>query len=375
MQNKATGISLRGIAVRILLAGLLAVLLLTALLIICLFVRSPGKIKPFTDEHGDVPPDSIAEKIYVEIGGIKQGMIIRGKDISNPVLLYMHGGPAMPNYFLTEIYPTALDEYFTVCWWEQRGSGLSYHPDMDIKSITVEQLLDDTAQVTNYLRERFGQYKIYLLGSSWGSYLGIQAAARTPELYHAYMGLSQVSRIGDSEELAYQYMLEQYLAQGNTRRAEQLKKAYADRDHVDNGFRDTAMHELGIGTMRKMNSVITGIFWPNLMSPVYTLGEKVNLWRAKFSDWSHLLSAARSNEAADIVRQLEIPVYFFGGRYDYTVSYPEGKAYLNELEASVKGFYTFCESAHQPIFEEPDRFMEIILTDVLNGTTTLADTD
>lgn len=82
-----------------------------------------------------------------------------------------------------------------------------------------------------------------------------------------------------------------------------------------------------------------------------------------------------SNEAADLIRQLEIPVYFFGGIYNYTINYTEGKAYLKELEASVKGFYTFNKSAHQLIFEEPDRFMEIIKTDVLNGTTTLADTD
>ena len=91
-----------------------------------LMAMSPGKPPPFLDESGKFLEGSISEKIYIDINGVKQGMFIKGKDASNPVLLYLHGG--MPDYFLTQKYPTGLEDYFTVVWWEQRGSGLSYQP-------------------------------------------------------------------------------------------------------------------------------------------------------------------------------------------------------------------------------------------------------
>ena len=98
----------------------------------------------------------------------------------NPVLLLVHGGPGMPDHFLTKRYPTGLEELFTVVWWEQRGIGLSYHGDIPAKTMTVNQFVSDTLALANYLRSRFGKEKIYLMGHSWGSFIGIQAAAQAP---------------------------------------------------------------------------------------------------------------------------------------------------------------------------------------------------
>jgi len=155
----------------------------------------PGKPKPFVDQNGRPLPGSISEKIYVNINGVEQGMFIKSKDTRNPVLLYLHGG--MPDYFLTEKYPTGLEDYFTVIWWEQRGSGTSYH--VGIPPLTIEQLISDTLAVTNYARNRFGKDKIYLMGHSGGTFVGIQAAARAPELYEAYIGVAQMSNQLKSE--------------------------------------------------------------------------------------------------------------------------------------------------------------------------------
>ncbi len=99
------------------------------LFVLLQFWSYPGKPVPFVDEKGVVLPNSISEKIFVEINGVKEGMIIRGKDLNNPVLLYVHGG--MPDTFLNQRYPTDLEEYFTVAWWDQRGAGLSYSPDLN----------------------------------------------------------------------------------------------------------------------------------------------------------------------------------------------------------------------------------------------------
>ncbi|MHB1456565.1 MAG: alpha/beta fold hydrolase, partial [Armatimonadota bacterium] len=91
---------------------------------------------------------SISEKIQVEINGVKQGMFIKSKNFANPVLLFLHGGPAMPEYTFARKYPTGLENYFTVCYWEQRGAGLSYSDDIPQDTLTAEQLINDTLEVT-----------------------------------------------------------------------------------------------------------------------------------------------------------------------------------------------------------------------------------
>jgi hypothetical protein len=139
---------------RMLLIILSTVLGLLLLLTLILLAYSPGKMEPFADNTGKPIPGSISEKIHVTINGMEQGMIIQSKDTTHPVLLYLHGG--LPDYFLTRKYPTGLEDYFSVVWWERRGSGLSYNADIPIEKITLEQLLSDTKEVTNYLRKRFG---------------------------------------------------------------------------------------------------------------------------------------------------------------------------------------------------------------------------
>jgi pimeloyl-ACP methyl ester carboxylesterase len=359
--------------VLVILSVLLACLLGLAGL---LLVLSPGKPKPFVDENGNPLPGSISEKTFITINGVKQGMFIMSKDATHPVLLYLHGGT--PDYFLSKRYPTGLEDYFTVVWWEQRGAGLSYDPSVPLGTITVEQRIADTLAVTNYLRQRFGQDKIYLMGHSGGTFIAIQAAARAPKLYHAYIGVAQMTNQLESEKLAYDYMLQQFKAQGNTAMVRELEAAPVTlmggtpEDYLK--LRDKAMHSLGIGTTHDMKSVITGIFLRSLATPDYTVREKINMWRAKLGSGVSIgWDEVTSTDLRTKVPELRLPVYFFSGIYDYTCSYTLAKDYLEKLKAPVKGFYTFEHSAHSPMFEEPEKTQKIIREDVLVGANRLAD--
>lgn len=362
--------------VRTMWIALLVVPAALLLLVGYLWLNSPGRPRPFLDADGRPLAGSIAEKVRVPINGVEQGMFIKGKDVTQPVLLYVHGG--LPSYFMTERYPTGLEEHFTVVWWDQRGAGLSYDPARTPETLTLEQVIDDTLAVTDYLRQRFDQDKIYLMGHSGGSFIGIQAAAIAPEKYHAYIGVAQMSDQRRSELLAYDYMLEQFRAQGNTRMVQRLEAApVTDTEGPTPAYltlRDGAMHTLGIGTTHDMRSVLSGIMWPSLTHPEYTLAEKINLWRGKMaSGVSALWQANITTDLAQTTPKLDIPVYFLHGIHDYTCSYPLAQAYFTQLEAPVKGFYSFAHSAHSPIFEEPDKTRQILVEDVLAGTNRLAD--
>jgi len=202
-------------------------------------------------------------------------------------LLYVHGGPGFPNYFLIEKFKPHLEDYFTVCYWEQRGGGLSYTPEVTMESMTLEQLTSDAIEVTNYLRERFGKDKIYILAHSGGTPIALSAVLKAPELYTAYIAMAQITNQAESEKIAYDYLLRQFIEKDDPRSIEKLKKfnvLASDSDILtfyNSGFRDNAMHKLGIGTMRNMNSIFWDIFIPVWKCRAYTLKEKINIWKSK----------------------------------------------------------------------------------------------
>ena len=338
---------------------------------------SPGEPAGLVDEGGRPIEGSVSGRVFVEINGVRQGMIIQSADISHPVLLFLHGGPGMPEFFLNTTHPTGLEQHFTMVWWEQRGAGLSYSPDIPPQSMTTAQLIADTIAVTHYLRQRFGKDKIYLLGHSWGSFLGIKAAAAAPELYHAYIGMGQVSYQLRSEVAAHRYMLGQYQARGDAAMVRKLNAAPASMtDGLSTAYlrlRDAAMHGLGVGTTRDMRSVITGVFIPVWRCRAYTLGEKVNIWRGMAYSRDFLWNDFIATDLATQIHELDLPVYFFTGLYDFTANHHLAKVFFDQIKAPVKGFYTFPESAHSPLFEEPQLARDILLQDVLRQANHLVD--
>jgi pimeloyl-ACP methyl ester carboxylesterase len=362
---------------RIVLTAIIATIGIAILgLVVALLVLSPGRPAAVVDGNGEPVPGSISEKIFVDINGVEQGMFIVGRDPGNPVLLFVHGG--LPEYFLDERYPTGLEELFTVAWWEQRGSGLSHRDDISKESITSEQLISDTIAATNYLRQRFGQERIYLMAHSGGTFFAIQAAARHPALYAAYIGVAQYANQIQSEKLAYDYMLDEYRKARNARMVEALEAAPVTlKGGAPSGYlavRDAAMHGLGIGTTHDMRSVASGIFFPSLTFRGYTIPEKIRLWRAKIRNGVHVVwSRSLFVDMSELVPSLEIPAYFLEGVFDYTCSYDLAKDYFRRLEAPVKGFYSFTSSAHSPHFEEPERVRRIMREDVLSEANSLAD--
>jgi len=139
-------------------------------------------------------------------------------------------------------------------------------------------------------------------------------------------------------------------------------------------LRDTAMHDLGVGTTHDMRSVITGIFFPSLRYTVYTQMERINIWRGKtFAEKTPITFDSRHFNAFESIPEINIPIYFFAGIYDYTVCYSLQMEYYEQIQAPQKAFYTFSDSAHSPLFEEPEKAKEILLQDVLTGQTMLAD--
>lgn len=318
----------------------------------------------------------LIEKLFVEINGRQQGMFLQTENMENPVLLFLHGGAGSPEIAFTSKYPTGLEKLFTVCWWEQRGSGISYNRKIAPREMTIEQMIADTVEVTRYLCRRFGKKKIYVMGHSWGSLLGVLTVQQHPELYCAYMGIGQLAQQDRSERLAYTYMLEQFRIANNQKMIRKLEKFSLDKGGaVTIGYlpaRSAGMMKLGIGVMHKMTSMwsCVGIV---LGYKGYTPLEKLKFPLGSSFSLKYLWDTVLQIDLIKQVPALKVPVYIFQGKYDYQVSYAVAKDYAAALSAPLKGFYTFENSAHSPCFEEPERMCHIIRNDVLQNQVLLSD--
>ena len=157
------------------------------LLLAVWFFISSGKIRTYTEEN------SISEKFVMDVNGAPNGLFINGVDQENPVLLLVSSGPGTDDYVFTEKYKDMrLEEDFTVVYWDYRWMGIAYGGNVDKDSITLANLLEDAKSVTDYLKERFGKEKIYIMGFSGGSHIALRAVEQHPEDYYAYISASRI---------------------------------------------------------------------------------------------------------------------------------------------------------------------------------------
>jgi len=298
-------------------------------------------------------------KTTIDVDGFPIGLTIFSENPENPVLLVCGGGPGIPQYLVEYLYPSVLSKNFTVCYFDYRGTGLSYSDDICIDDMTTARYLEDVDAVTDYLRERFSQDKIYILGHSFGTYIALNTVKLHPEKYLAYFAMSQNANQKESEYRAYDYMCNAYKENWDAKMLASLEK-YPIREseeiyntYFSSGVRDKAMHELGVGTARDMKSVITGLFFPSLRCKAYTVKERINLWKGKAASNNFpVTKESISFNAFESISSIEIPIYFFAGEYDYTCCESLQREYYEFIEAPVKEYILFENTAHSPIYED-----------------------
>lgn len=184
--------------------------------------------KPYTpafrDLKGEVVSGSIAVVEEITLGGLEQHIVIRGKDVTKPVLLFLHGGPGGAHSpFIKYLHTREMEENFIVVEWDQRGAGKSYSKTLTEEDMKVEHFITDTIELTNHLRARFEQDKIFMLGHSWGSALGFMTIARTPELYHAYIGAGEAAHWNKRQQISYDWAYEKAKADNNDKAVTELE--------------------------------------------------------------------------------------------------------------------------------------------------------
>ena len=351
--------------VRIIVLSIIGVLLIGVIIVA---VNSSGRLEPLKDSEGNEIAGSLVEKNWVEIGGIRQGYFIRAEDPNNPVILFLHGGPggpALPFQINREV-SERLEKYFTVVYWEQRGAGISFSASIDHPAtMTLDQLVEDTRQMTEYLQRRFGQERIFLMGLSWGSYLGIKTIERYPENYLAYIGIGQVTNQIESDRLAYDFMLQHAMEINDRRATKDLQRFDRDAPEFPSlsyivSVRTPLMNKYGIGMARNENLNDFRLGLEVLFFEGYTFIEKINYFRGLSFSNLHLWDNSKKGNLFESSISFEIPVFIIHGKWDYMVSYTLAREWFDKIDAPEKAFFSFENSAHSPFMEEPEKFVQII---------------
>ena len=319
-------------------------------------------------------PGSIAELTTANIGGHEQALMIRGYDVNKPILLYLSGGPGQSSLPWPRVLFDDLSRDFVIVGWDQRGTGKSYAALDPAASLTLEQTIADTIEVTNYLRERFDEERIYLLGESWGTTLGVLAAKQRPDLYHAIIGSGQMVSQRETDRRLYYDVLDYADRTGNDALAGQM------RSFGEPPYKDLFAYVFVMGYYERLYKPYTppqaylekgseaGLGPWNVLGSEYDFVEKVNVFRGFLDTASILYPQLQEIDFRQDVPRLETAVYILDGAAELSARRDLALEWFDQLDAPIKRIFTFENAAHAPAFEHFETFTQIMTETVLPET-------
>lgn len=313
-----------------------------------------------------VTPNGVDERFTVTLGGARQMVRARGADRANPILLFVHGGPGAAEIPYIWSFQRPWEDFFTVVQWDQRGAGLSYpleNPETIAPTLTLDRYVDDTIELIELLRARYGQRKVILVGHSWGSFVGLHVAERRPDLLHAYVGMGQLIDWRENERVQMEWTLAEARRRGDA-------AAIAELEAIQPYPGPGAIDPVSIDVLRKWSRSYGALaayrddmqFYFSLprLSPDYTPADRASANEGSALSIRTVIPQMAGESAADITR-LEVPVILILGRHDYTVPASIAAEWLDRLEAPSKELVWLEHSAHLMMVEEPGRTLAALL--------------
>lgn len=288
----------------------------------------------------------------VNIGGVKQYISIKGKETSNPLLLYLHGGPGQSVMDKAEQITSRLQEKFIVVHWDQRGAGKTAELNKSSNELTIQLMQNDTEEIIQYLLKKFNRKKLYLVGHSWGSVLGFHIAQKSPNLLYAYVAISPPVNSLKSNRIALN-LLKEHFKKGNNQKA--LKELSTVKIPNENLEQKIILYR-----------------WQTEFNGEKVTDEQVEQAMPFFIEWENNWGAL-SKQVDKInlsmkVPSLRCPIYFFVGKKDYQTNFSVTEHYFNVLKAPKKKLFWFMKSAHNVPHTEPDLMQKIIIEKILTET-------
>jgi pimeloyl-ACP methyl ester carboxylesterase len=336
--------------------------------------QTQAEIKDWRDARAAVAdlekiaaPGGVQDSYKTRIGGIDQWLNVRGQDKGNPMILFVHGGPASPITPTMWQFQRPIEEYFTVANYDQRGAGKTYgetDPQAVGDTIRIERYVDDAIEVAEHLRQRYGKKKLVLVGHSWGTIVSMKAALKRPDLFYAYVGIGQVISTRENERISFEYAMARAKAESNQEALRDLASIapYPGSQPITREriivARKWPQYYGGLSAFRS-NS---GYFFDGpLLSPEYDRKQVRDIDQGSLLTLGRVLPEFVQVDFTG-VKRFPIPVVMFLGRHDYTTPTAPLEAWLAQVKAPSKKAVWFERSAHMIPWEEPGKTLVSLLT-------------
>ncbi|MFA0815472.1 MAG: alpha/beta fold hydrolase [Anaerofustis sp.] len=309
---------------------------------------------------------SIETAENITINGAMQNIRIRGTNPSNPILLFLHGGPGICDRHTVLKYHSGLADICTLVCWDQRGAGLSYHAKQAKQEhLTISDMIEDAAQVIRHLNEEFHTQKVSVLGHSWGSVLGVLLAQKYPELVEQYIGMGQFVSGPENELLSYQFTYQQAAKHADGYALSQLKKIGEPVEGRYSCVNDMTVQrkylsKYGGAVFGESTPVIRSVLIPLLETSEYRLTDIPAYAKGSFYSLEELWDEVVSLNFRESVPSLNIPIWILQGNHDQNTPTILAKEWFNRLDAPSKHWVSFEHSAHHPIKEEPQKWEQTV---------------
>jgi len=342
-----------------------------ALIALAVFVARPATTDPIVDANGARVAGSVAELTNLDVGDHDLAVMIRGRSTRNPVLLFLAGGPGGSELGAMRRHSQALEEDFVVATLDQRGTGKSYHQLDPTGSLTADQAVADAVEVTNYLRDRFGQDKVYLVGQSWGTFLGVLAVQQRPELFHAFVGAGQMVSPLATDEVFYRDTLAWARENGNADLVDTLTRSGPPPYTNMLEYEPALSYEQEVYPYdHSGNAEGSGQMSENLLVEEYALLDQVHVLGAFMDVFSVLYPQIQDIDFRTQATKLDVPVYLAQGRHEAPGRALPAREWFQLLDAPRKKLVEFDTSGHRPLWEQPALFHDLMTNTVLAETTT-----
>ncbi|WP_380166270.1 alpha/beta fold hydrolase [Jannaschia sp. R86511] len=351
------------------LRGGVAVLTGLALVALAAAVAVPARTDPVLAADGGPLAGSVAELVEVEVGGHDLSMMVRGNSTDNPVLLLLAGGPGGTELGAMRHHGQRLEEDFVVVTWDQRGTGKSADQLDPTGTMTLQAAVDDTVEVSEHLRERFGQDRIYLLGQSWGSILGVLAVQQRPDLFAAFIGSGQMVSPRVTDQITYADTLVWAEDTGDTDLVDRMLTAGPPPYEVMLDYETTLSSEPDVYPYdHSANAEGPGQMSEGIFVGEYSLIEKVHNLGGFLDTASVLYPQIQDIDFRVDAASLDVPVYLFQGRHEAASRAGLAQEWFALLEAPRKQLVVAETSGHRPLWEQPEEFADFMVGTVLAET-------
>ncbi|MCI4349032.1 MAG: alpha/beta hydrolase [Thermoplasmata archaeon] len=299
---------------------------------------------------------SVARLEKIELGGVEQWILVRGMDPGAPILLSLHGGPGDAQIPFARRTQAELERAFIVVNWDQRGSGLSYRRDAPLSALTLDRLVEDTVELSRRLVKEFYGEPIVLSGHSWGSILGLLAAARAPELYESYIGVSQVIDVAENEKRLFAWALGEARRRNVARAIREIEAAGPLPYSTPKAFRTVRRWVGEFGGRWKARKESWLALATLLDLEEYTLGDLFRYAKGQRTSIQALADDLAAVRLSETIHRLEVPTYFVSGRDDHISDPSLAREFLHALDAPRKGWAWIDDAAHLVPFEQPEAY-------------------